>query len=407
MKCQKQIEIIKRNIIEELDVTKEVTDEDILDLIDEQIVKSSREAYFSISEKSYIRKQVFHEIRRLGILQELIDNTEITEIMVNGTENIFIEKRGKIFKWEHRFTSVQKLEDVIQQIVAKCNRTVNESSPIVDARLENGARVNVVLRPVALNGPIVTIRRFPDQPIQMEDLIGYGTLSKNAAEELKLFVRAKYNIFISGGTGSGKTTFLNALTRYIPKDERIITIEDSAELQIQEIENLVRLETRNANVEGCREINIRELIRSALRMRPDRIIVGEVRGAESVDLLMAMNTGHEGSLSTGHSNNSKDMLSRLETMVLMGIDLPLEAVRRQIAAAIDLIIHLGRVRDGSRKILEISEVAGIESGEILLNPLYRFAELEEKEGRTAGCLKKVGKLRNTRKLQGIGMKEEK
>jgi pilus assembly protein CpaF len=293
---------------------------------------------------------------------------------------------------------------VIQQIVADCNRVVNEASPIVDARLQNGARVNVVLNPVALNGPIVTIRRFPDKPITMEDLISFGSITPEVCEWLRKLVEAKYNIFISGGTGSGKTTFLNALSNYIPAEERIITIEDSAELQIRNIPNLVRMETRNANVEGCQEITIRDLIKTSLRMRPDRIIVGEVRGGEAFDMMQCLNTGHDGSMSTGHANSSKDMLSRLENMILMGIEIPLAAIKQQIASGIDIIIHLGRLRDKSRKVLEIVEVLGYEDGDILLQPLYQFVEEgEDRDGKILGALQKKGELTYVEKLQSAGL----
>ena len=323
--------------------------------------------------------------------------------MVNGTGNIFVEKAGSIFQWDKRFETQEKLEDVIQQIVAKCNRVVNEAFPIADARLENGARVNIVLAPVALNGPVITIRRFPKHPITMEDLLRYGSISQQAAEELERLVAAGYNIFISGGTGSGKTTFLNALSQFIPDTERIITIEDSAELQLQGISNLVRLETRNANMDGTKPITIRDLIKSALRMRPDRIVVGEVRGGEAIDMLQALNTGHDGSLSTGHANSSEDMLARLETMVLMGMELPLSAIRRQIASGVDIIVHLGRLRDKSRRVLEIVEILGYENDEIVTAPLYQFQESGEKDGNVVGELVKINTLTHTGKLTASGI----
>ena len=314
---------------------------------------------------------MFHSVRKLDVLQELIEDETVTEIMVNGPDAIFVERAGKLSRWEKTFTSGEKLEDVIQQIVGKCNRVVNESMPIVDARLENGARVNAVVRPVALNGPILTIRRFPDTPITMEKLIALGSLPAECAEFLKTLVRARYSMVIGGGTGSGKTTFLGALSNFIPSDERLITIEDNAELKIQGIENLVRLEAKMANTEGAKSVTIRDLIKTALRMRPDRIVVGEVRGGEAVDMLQALNTGHEGSLSTAHANSAEDMLSRLETMTLMGVDLPLEAIRRQIASGVDILIHLGRMRDKSRKVLEITEICGFEDHEIKTRTLYQ------------------------------------
>ncbi|MBQ2799897.1 MAG: CpaF family protein [Lachnospiraceae bacterium] len=391
-------------IMEEMDLSREVADEEIRKLIDAQIIQCSKENYIPIEERHRLSRELFFDIRKLGILQELIEDDSITEIMVNGVEHIFIERNGKIQEWDQNFASKEKLSDVIQQIVAECNRVVNEASPIVDARLENGARVNVILPPVALNGPILTIRRFADTAITMERLIEWNSLTGEMAEYLGKLVKAKYNIFISGGTGSGKTTFLNALTAYIPADERIITIEDSAELKVQGIPNLVQLETRNANVEGCIPITIRDLIKASLRQRPDRIVIGEVRGAECIDLLSAMNTGHDGSLSTGHGNSARDMISRLETMVLMGMDIPMAAIEKQIASAIDIFVHLGRMRDKSRKVLEITEVLGYEKGEIKLNSLYRYEEsLNSKRGGLCGTWRKMGELKNIEKLKSTGL----
>ncbi len=378
-------------------------DSEIQELIDGMIVQMGRKYALSLKERQELGRSVFCSIRKMDVLQELIDCDEVTEIMVNGTGNIFVEKAGNIFQWDKRFETQEKLEDVIQQIVAKCNRVVNEASPIADARLENGARVNIVLAPVALNGPVITIRRFPKHPITMEDLLRYGSISQQAAEELERLVAAGYNIFISGGTGSGKTTFLNALSQFIPDTERIITIEDSAELQLQGISNLVRLETRNANMDGTKPITIRDLIKSALRMRPDRIVVGEVRGGEAIDMLQALNTGHDGSLSTGHANSSEDMLARLETMVLMGMELPLSAIRRQIASGVDIIVHLGRLRDKSRRVLEIVEILGYENDEIVTAPLYQFRESGEKDGNVVGELVKINKLTHTGKLTASGI----
>ena len=324
--------------------------------------------------------------------------------MINGKDNIFVERDGKLSQLDIHFESMERLQDVIQQIVAGCNRVVNEASPIVDARLPDGARVNIVMNPVALDGPVVTIRRFPEKPITMAKLLELESISCEAAEFLERLVKAGYNIFISGGTGSGKTTFLNVLSQFIPAEERVITIEDSAELQLLGLPNLVRLETRNSNVEGCREVNIRELIRSSLRMRPDRIIVGEVRGAEAADMLQCMNTGHDGSMSTGHANSGKDMLSRLENMVLMGMELPLAAIRQQISSGIDIIVHLGRLRDRSRRVLEITEIAGCEENEIRLNPLFVFEEAgEDSGGRVIGRLQKKGTLLRENKLRAAGM----
>lgn len=360
--------------MEQLDLSRELSDGEILDAIDELILNQMRESCMPLKEKVQLRQELFYSVRKLDVLQELIEDESVTEIMVNGPDTIFVERGGKLSKWHKSFTSREKLEDVIQQIVGKCNRVVNESMPIVDARLENGARVNAVIYPVALNGPILTIRRFPEHPITMEKLIELGSLSQECAQFLRKLVQARYSMVIGGGTGSGKTTFLAALSEFIPCDERIITVEDNAELRIQGIENLVRLEAKMANVDGGASVTIRELIRTALRMRPDRIIVGEVRGGEAMDMLQALNTGHEGSLSTAHANSSRDMLSRLETMTLMGVELPLEAIRRQIASGVDILVHLGRMRDKSRKVLEITEVCGFEKGEIQTQPLYRWQE---------------------------------
>ncbi|MEZ3431670.1 MAG: CpaF family protein [Lachnospiraceae bacterium] len=391
------------HVRQKIDLSREVEDSEIQELIDGMIVQMGRKYALSLKERQELGRSVFCSIRKMDVLQELIDCDEVTEIMVNGTGNIFVEKAGSIFQWDKRFETQEKLEDVIQQIVAKCNRVVNEASPIADARLENGARVNIVLAPVALNGPVITIRRFPKHPITMEDLLRYGSISQQAAEELERLVAAGYNIFISGGTGSGKTTFLNALSQFIPDTERIITIEDSAELQLQGISNLVRLETRNANMDGTKPITIRDLIKSALRMRPDRIVVGEVRGGEAIDMLQALNTGHDGSLSTGHANSSEDMLARLETMVLMGMELPLSAIRRQIASGVDIIVHLGRLRDKSRRVLEIVEILGYENDEIVTAPLYQFRESGEKDGNVVGELVKINTLTHTGKLTASGI----
>ncbi|MBP3477444.1 MAG: CpaF family protein [Lachnospiraceae bacterium] len=395
---------LQEKLAESIDYSREHSDEEIQDLIDEIMLRESREMPLTLSDKAKLRRELFHAIRKLDVLQELVDEPRITEIMINGPHNIFIEKDGRLYQSDLQFDSEEKLHNVIQQIVADCNRVVNEASPIVDARLSNGARVNVVLNPVALNGPIVTIRRFPDNPITMEDLISYGSVTSEVCVWLQKLVQAKYNIFISGGTGSGKTTFLNALSNYIPAEERIITIEDSAELQIRNIPNLVRMETRNVNVEGCQEITIRDLIKTSLRMRPDRIIVGEVRGGEAFDMMQCLNTGHDGSMSTGHANSSKDMLSRLENMILMGIEIPLNAIKQQIASGIDIIIHLGRLRDKSRKVLEIAEVIGYMEGEIVLKPLYYFTETGvDSDGRILGSLQKKGELSYVEKLQSAGL----
>jgi pilus assembly protein CpaF len=399
---------IKERVIASLDFSKDISDEEMYGIIDRQLSGTFRDMTISVNDRKLLRQGIFHSIRKLDILQQLVDDPKITEIMVNGTDCIFIEKEGRLYRFNGRFESREKLEDVVQQIVASCNRVVNESSPIVDARLENGARVNIVLSPVALNnGPVITIRRFPDEPITMDKLISLGSVSKELMEYLKVLIMAGYNIFISGGTGSGKTTFLNALSDFIPKDLRVISIEDNAELQIRGVPNLVRLEARNANVEGCIPISIRDLIRSSLRMRPDWLIVGEVRGGECVDMLQAMNTGHM-AMSTGHSNSARDMLSRLETMSLMGMaELPLPAVRGQIASGIDIIVHLGRLRDRSRKVLEICEVENeidCTTGKIRINTLFRFDEKEtDGTGRIIGEWKKEGELKAKEKLLAAGL----
>ncbi len=381
---------LQERIKEKVDYSRELSDEELLDIIDEEIKNQSRERFLSMKEKQKFRRDIFNSIRRLDVLQELLEDPSITEIMINGASSIFIEREGRISRWEGSFDSRKKLEDIIQHIVAGANRMINEANPIVDARLEDGSRVNIVLPPIALEGPIVTIRKFPKETMTMEKLIAYQSLTEEAANFLKKLVIAGYNIFISGGTGSGKTTFLNALSNFIPQEERVITIEDSAELQLRNIPNLVRLEVRNANVEGKNAISIRDLIKSSLRMRPDRIVVGEVRDASSIDMLQALNTGHCG-MSTGHSNSPADMLARLETMVLLGADIPLLAVRKQIGSAIDIIIHLGRLRDKSRRVLEIVEVLDCVDGEIELNTLYHFEEDGEgPNGKVIGSLKKTG-----------------
>lgn len=405
MKSYKEIrERLQTRILQELDYTHQTGDELVLEEIDDAILEAGREETLALADMKRLRSDLFHSIRRLDVLQDLLEAPGITEVMINGTDPIFIEKEGRIRQTDLSFPSREKLENVIQQIVSACNRVVNESSPVVDARLPDGSRVNVVLPPVALNGPVVTIRRFPEKPIRMPDLIRLGSVAPGTAAFLSRLVQARYNIFISGGTGSGKTTFLNALSDYIPVEERLITIEDNAELQIQHLPNLVQLEVRNQNVEGCQPVTIRDLIRASLRMRPDRIIVGEVRGGETLDMLQAMNTGHEGSMSTGHANSAKDMLSRLETMILCASEsLPLAAIRGQIASGLDLIIHLGRLRDGSRRLLRIEEVDGMEEGGIRLRTLLRFCEDGEKDGRILGHWQRENPLRNTDKLARAGL----
>ena len=385
-------------------MSQEIRDEKVLELIDRSLLEHPDIGYVSLEGRVRLRKELFNAVRRMDVLSDLLEDDSITEIMINGYDQIFVEKDGHIQSFSQSFESEDRLASIIQQIVAGCNRLVNEAVPIVDARLPDGSRVNVVLPPVALDGPTMTIRKFPKEKMTMERLIELGALDEEAAGFLKLLVKARYNIFVSGGTGAGKTTFLNALSDYIPKTERIITIEDSAELQLRDVENLVRMETRNSNVEGENAITIRDLIKASLRMRPDRVIVGEVRDSAAIDMLTAMNTGHDGSLSTGHANSAYDMITRLESMVLMGIELPMEAVRRQIASAVDIIIHLGRLRDGSRKVTEICEVTGIENGQVQLTSLYEFEEQAEKGRKTVqGYLKKKAALQNKEKLKRAGL----
>lgn len=385
-------------------MSQEIIDEKVLELIDRSLLEHPDIGYVSLEGRIRLRKELFNAVRRMDVLSDLLEDDSITEIMINGYDQIFVEKDGRIQSFSQSFESEDRLASIIQQIVAGCNRLVNEAVPIVDARLPDGSRVNVVLPPVALDGPTMTIRKFPKEKMTMERLIELGALDEETAGFLKLLVKARYNIFVSGGTGAGKTTFLNALSDYIPKTERIITIEDSAELQLRDVENLVRMETRNSNVEGENAITIRDLIKASLRMRPDRVIVGEVRDSAAIDMLTAMNTGHDGSLSTGHANSAYDMITRLESMVLMGIELPMEAVRRQIASAVDIIIHLGRLRDGSRKVTEICEVTGIENGQVQLTSLYEFEEQAEKGRKTVqGYLKKKAALQSKEKLKRAGL----
>ena len=389
-------EKLKEKLIGGIDLSKDLSDEDLKEIITAMVLEEYSQQRISLKEKLRISRELFHSVRGLDVMQEILEDEDVTEIMVNGYDRIFIEKKGKLYRYQGAFSSKEKLSDVIQTIVAKTNKRVNEASPIVDTRLPDGSRVNVVLNPIAVRGPVVTIRKFPKKAMTMEDLIALGTITSEAAAYLKKLVEGGYNIFISGGTGTGKTTFLNALTGFIPRNERIITIEDSAELKISEIDNLVSMECRPANIEGENEITIRELIKTALRMRPTRIIVGEVRGPETLDMLQAMNTGHDGSLSTGHGNSPSDMLTRLETMVLMGTDMPLSAIRAQIASAIDIMIHLGRFRDGSRKVVEIAEISGYENGAILLSPLYLYRETAGSPGRLEATGNQLKRRKGTR-----------
>lgn len=395
--------LLQESIIGRMDLSRQMSEEEVRELIDEEISKEGKARHLTLDTKATLRKEIYHTIRELGILQDLIDDPEITEIMVNGTTPIFVEKEGKISQLSVSFESEEKLNHVIQQIVSRCNRVINEASPIVDARLKDGSRVSAVLAPIALNGPILTIRRFPREAITMEQLVSMNSITQEAAEFLKKMVQAGYNILVSGGTGSGKTTFLNVLSGFIPETERVITIEDSAELQLQNLSNLVRLETRNANVDGCREITIRDLIKASLRMRPSRLIVGEVRGKEAVDMLQSVNVGHYG-MTTVHANSVRDVVSRLETMVLMGMDLPLNAIRKQIVSGFDLMIHLGRLRDGSRRVLEIAEPLSVAGEEVQIQTLFRFFETGvDKRGRVSGELKKMGELKYEEKLKAAGI----
>ena len=393
---RERFDSLREKLMDLLEEHGDAEDDEIRAMIDDLVLADSGERRLSVTERLNLGRELFYSVRRLDILQDLIDDKSVTEVMVNGPDCIYVEQNGKIRKWERAFTSREKLEDVIQQIVGKCNRVVNEQNPIVDARLSDGSRVNAVIAPIALDGPILTIRQFPEEPITMEKLIRSGSITKEAAEDLRVLVAAGYSMIIGGGTSAGKTTFLNALSNAIPKDERIITIEDNAELQIQGIGNLVRLEAKSANTEGGRSITIRDLIKSALRMRPDRIIVGEVRSGEAVDMLQAFNTGHDGSLCTIHANSCQDMLSRLEVMVLMAFPLPLQAIRGQIASGADVLVHLGRLRDRSRRVLEIAEVTGMENEQVKLNSLYKWDDADR-------SFKKTGELQNTMKLDRRGL----
>lgn len=405
---QQMVADIKRYVTENLPLS-DISNEELEDKIEAIVVERIGQQYCSIEQRVSIVQQVYSSIRGFGLLDSIISDDTITEVMINGPENVFIEQSGRLFKLDKQFESQRKLEDIIQRIVGLAGREVNQANPICDTRLPDGSRVNVVLPPIALCGPTITIRKFSKTPMTIEKLIEYGSITREIADKLELLVKAKYNIFICGGTGSGKTTFLNALSNYIPRDERVITIEDSAELQIVGVDNLVSLETRNANASGAGQITIRDLIKSSLRMRPERIVVGEVRGGEALDMLQAMNTGHDGSLSTGHANSTQDMLSRLETMVLQGAaGLPLEAIRQQIASAVDIIIHLSRLRDKSRKTMEITEIVGYENGQIILNPLYVFEEDEKSTlEKVSGSLNRTkNAMKNDFKLKLAGIRED-
>ncbi len=395
---------VRERVIEQLLPGEEISDERLLSRIEEQIELIVGDRYLRLEEKKSIRHEVFNSLRRMDVLQDILEDEDVTEIMVNGPDHIFVERSGRITETGLRFECRERLEDIAQQIASTGNRIVNESHPILDARLTDGSRVNIVVPPVAIEGPVITIRKFPKEAMTMDDLIRMGAVTTEAEDYLKRLVEARYNIFISGGTGAGKTTFLNILSNYIPRNERVITIEDSAELQIRNVDNLVRLEARNANVEGKNEVTIRDLVKSALRMRPDRIIVGEIRDSAAIDMLTAYNTGHDGSLSTGHANSPSDMLNRMETLVLMGLDIPLAAIRQQIASGIDILVHLGRLRDKSRKVLEITEICDVVDGKIELNTLFQFVEDGEENGKVIGSLKRTtNKLRSTDKLKRAGI----
>lgn len=387
-------ETIREKVISTIDMTREPQEQELHEIIDRIMEEELKEKYLTIKERIKIHKEVFNSIKGLGILEDLLEMDEVTEIMINGRNHIFIEKAGRIIPYDDSIESEERLQDIIQQIVAKTNRRVNESNPIVDTRLEDGSRVNVVLPPVALDGAVITIRKFAKEKITINQLIKWGTLTREVSDLLEKLVVAGYNIFVSGGTGSGKTTFLNVLSNFIPNDQRVVTIEDSAELQLKSVDNIVRLEARQANSQGENEITIRDLIKTSLRMRPDRIIVGEVRGAEALDMVQSLNTGHDGSMSTGHGNSPKDMLTRLETMVLMGADIPLNAIRSQLAAGIDIMVHLARMPDKTRKVIEINEIQEFKDNQIILNKLYCMEN---------GKLKKVGTLKNIFKLQSYGL----
>lgn len=394
--------MLKEAVLKALDHSRELTDEELAEGIEKELVRQDKGMLLPLKKRRQHAQAIFDSFRKFGVLQELIEDEGVTEISVNGAAQIFYEKAGQLERFSKSFSGEEELSDFIQSVCASGNRMVNEASPIVDTRLSDGSRVNIVLKPIALDGAAVSIRKFPKEAMRMETLLAYGSLSEEIAVFLGRLVTAGYNIFVSGGTGSGKTSFLNALSQYIPKEERVITIEDSAELRLNGIENLVRMETRAAGFEGVVPITIRDLIRTALRMRPSRILVGECRGKEALDLLSANNTGHSGSMGTGHANSTRDMISRLETMALMGADLPISAIRGQIASGIDIFVHLGRIRDKSRKVLEIAELDGLKEGEVRLNILYRFVETGEREGKIQGKWEKLGELRHREKWEAAG-----
>ncbi|MDD6195049.1 MAG: CpaF family protein [Lachnospiraceae bacterium] len=394
-------ETIRKTVLRRMDLSRDLSDEEILSMIMEEICTLGKERFFSLQERMEIQRKVFHSLRKLDVLQDLLEDDTISEIMVNGPDCIFVEREGQVYKTEHTFSSGEKLEDVVQKIVAANNKVVNAAHPIVDTKLSDGSRINIVLPPVALDHCILSIRKFPKKHITMDTLVQWKTLSEEVAEFVGNLVRAHYNIVVSGATSSGKTTFLNAMAEFIPGDERVVTIEDSAELQLLGVENLVRLEAREATMEGKLEITIRDLVRTALRMRPDRIIVGECRGKEALEVLQSFGTGHDGSFSTGHANSAKDMISRLETMALMAGEMPLMAIRSQIASGVDIIIHLGRLRDKSRKLLQIMEVEGIRDGEVSLRTIYEYREHMGEEG--DGTWVKKDELLHQEKMKRAGL----
>lgn len=398
---------LKEEVLKELDFLENVTDAKVLEVIDRVLKKSLLCHGISLDRRCALRQELFYSIRKLDILETLLNDETVTEIMINGEQGIFLERNGRLEAFREGKISKERLEELVVRITGQSNRMINEASPLADARLEDGSRVHVAVFPVALEGPVITIRKFPKQGFTLDDLLENKSLDIGLADFLERVVKAKYNIFVSGSTGSGKTTLLNVLSDFIPKNERIITIEDTAELQIRNVANLVRLEARSSVVEGCREITIRDLLRASLRMRPDRLVIGEVRGAETVDMLQAFNTGHAGSMSTGHGNSTKDMLYRLETMVLMGMEIPALAVRRQLASGLDLMIHLGRLRDKRRVLLEITEIDGCRDGEIILNPIYRFEEQGmSTAGGILGSWERVGELHHKEKLVAAGFSDD-
>ncbi len=397
---------LKEEILKRLSRQRQESEDEVYRVIDACLMRENQQHPMRMEEQELLRRELFHAIKGLDVIQDLLDDEEITEIMINGHEHIFIEKGGRLYESNRSFESKERLMDIIQRVAAFSNRSINLASPIVDARLADGSRVNAVLDPVALNGPIMTIRRFGESPIDAKRLVGSGSVTQECLDFLELLVRSGYNILISGGTGAGKTTVLNVLSSFIPKDERIITIEDSAELKLHGVSNLVRFESRMETPDGVKAITIRDLIKTALRCRPDRVIVGEVRSQEAIDMLQALNIGQDGSMSTIHANSAADALYRLETIVMLFSEIPLKALRRQIASGIDIVVHLGRLRDKSRHVMEVIEVTGMEDSEILTRPLYVFEETGEERGRILGNLSKKESLLHREKLKRAGLDHE-